>query len=117
MSTTRIDYGTLLEIFAGTTKLFTLIVKDPVTGLPEDLSDTAVFNTGRVKIIRPDTTIVATLSITYSDRPNGEIEFTVTSTAATNANAGNWVGNMELENDSAQIVEQQNFNFNIIENY
>lgn len=117
MSTTRIDYGTLLDIFAGTTKLFTLIVTDPVTGDPKNLSDTSVFNTGRVKIVKPDTTIIATLSITYSDRPNGEIEFTVTSADATNANAGNWVGNMELENDSAQIVEQQHFNFNIIENY
>lgn len=117
MSTTRIDYGTLLEIFAGTTKLFTLIIKDPVTGDPKDLSDTAVYNTGSVKIVRPDTTIVATLSVTYSDRPNGEIEFTVTSSIAKNENAGNWIGNMELVNDSALVVEQQNFNFNIIESY
>ncbi len=117
MSTTRIDYGTTLEIFAGTTKTFTLIVNDPVTGLPKDLSDTAVFDSGNVKIFKPDGTVIVTLTVTYSDRPNGEIQFTVTSATATNANAGNWIGNMELLNNGAVIVEQQLFNFNILENY
>ncbi len=117
MSTRRTEYETNLDMYVGTTKIFTLVVKDPVTALPKDLTNTAVYNSGNVKIYKPDGTIIVTVTVTYSDRANGEIEFTIVAATAVLANAGNWIGNMELINDAAVIVEQQNFGFNILENY
>ncbi len=117
MSTTRIDYGVTFEISAGTTKIFQFTVIDPETGQPKDLSNTTTYDTGQVKIYKPDNTVIATLAVTYTDRPNGEVQFTVTATEATNANAGNWIGDLELSNDTPLIVEQQFFNFNILESF
>jgi hypothetical protein len=117
MSVERQDYGTLLEMFVGTTKTFILTIKDPDTGLAFDMSDTAVFNTGQVKIIQPDGTIIVTVAITYTDRPNGEVEFTIVAATAINTNAGNWKGEVELSNDDPIVIEQQAFNFNILESY
>ncbi len=117
MSTTRIDYGVVFEISAGTTKIFQFTVIDPETGDPKDLSNTTTYDTGEVKIYKPDNTVIATLTVSYTDRPNGEVQFTVTSTEATNANAGNWIGDLELSNDTPLIVEQQFFNFNILESF
>lgn len=117
MSTTRIDYGVTFEISAGTTKIFQFTVIDPETGQPKDLSDTATYDDGDVKIYKPDATIIGTLTITYTDRPNGIIQFIVTPTEANNTNAGNWIGDLELINTTPDIVEQQFFNFNILESY
>lgn len=117
MSTRRIDYGVTFEISAGSTKIFQFTVIDPVTGTAKNLSDTTIFATGQVKIYKPDNTIIGTLTVSYTDRVNGIIQFTVTATEATNANAGNWIGDLELSNDVPLIVEQQFFNFNILESF
>ena len=58
MSTERNDFGTSFIIFAGSTKTFTLTIKDPDTGLVFNLSNTTDFDTGEVKIIKPDGTII-----------------------------------------------------------
>lgn len=117
MSTTRIDYGVTFEISAGTTKIFQLTVIDPETGNAKDLSNTSTYDTGEVKIYKPDNTIIGTLAITYIDRPNGKVQWTVTPTEASNTNAGNWIGDLELSNDTPLIIEQQFFNFNILESF
>lgn len=117
MSTRRIDYGLTLEIFAGTTKDFELIIEDPDTGDPKDLSDTSTYNDGSVKIVKPDGTVITTVSISFLDRAAGIVGFTITDEYATNTNAGNWIGNLELINNVPKIVDQQLFNFNILENY
>ena len=115
MSTERNDFGTSFIIFAGSTKTFTLTIKDPDTGLVFNLSNTTDFDTGEVKIIKPDGTIITTVAIVYSNRTDGEVQFEILAADATNANAGNWKGELELSNDSAVVIEQQAFNFNIIE--
>lgn len=117
MSTRRIDYGTTLEIFAGTTKDFELIVENPETSQAKDLSDTDVYATGNVKIQKPDGTIIGTVSITYTTRGLGLIGFSITDSIATNTNAGNWIGNAEFINSDGDIIDQQLFNFNILENF
>ncbi len=117
MSTTRIDYGVKFDISAGTTKIFQFTVIDPETGQAKDLSDTGTYATGEAKIYMPDGTIIGTLTITFTDRPNGIVQFTVTPTEANNTNAGNWIGDLELSNTGADIVEQQFFNFDILESY
>jgi len=117
MSTTRIDYGVTFEISAGTTKIFEFTVIDPETGQAKDLTDTATYATGEVKIYKPDNTIIGTLTISYTDRVNGKVQWTVTPTEASNTNAGNWIGDLELSNTTPLIIEQQFFNFNILESF
>ena len=117
MSTVRTDYGVLLEMFVGSNKTFSLTIKDPDTGLAFNMSDTTEFNTGQVKIIKPDATVITTVSITYFDRPNGIIQFTILAADAINTNAGNWKGEVELSTDVPVVFEQQAFNFNILESY
>lgn len=117
MSIRRIDYEVTLEIFAGTRKDFELVIEDPSTGEAKDLSDTNTYNDGNVKIVKPDGTIITTVSITYNDRPNGIVGFTIDETVATNDNAGNWIGNVELINNVPKTIDQQLFNFNILENF
>jgi len=117
MSTTRIDYGVLFEILAGSTKIFQFTVIDPETGQAKDLTDTSTFDTGQVKIVKPDNTIITTVTVTYTDRINGIVQFTVPATDANNANAGNWIGELELSNTTPLVVEQQFFNFNILESF
>jgi len=117
MSTIRTDYNLIYEIFAGTKKTFTLIVEDPGTGNVLDLSDTSIYNTATVKIVKPDGTLIATITAVYSNRVAGEIDFTVDETVSTNKNAGNWLGDMELVNTNSETVNQQLFNFNIRESY
>jgi len=117
MSTTRIDYGVTFEISSGTTKIFQFTVINPETGQPKDLTDTSTYATGVAKIYKPDSTIIGTLTISYTDRANGIVQFTVTPTEATNANAGNWIGDLELSNTTPLIIEQQFFNFNILESF
>lgn len=117
MSVVRKDFGTELEMFVGSTKTFQLVVNDPDTGNPINMSDTAVFATGEFKIVKPGGDIITTVAITYGDRPNGRVDFTILATVATNANAGNWEGNLELSDNIPVIIEQQRINFNIIESY
>lgn len=117
MSTVRKSYPLVLEIFVGSQKTYLITIDDPDTNEPLDLSNESTYDTGNFKIIKPDGTLIATLSITYADRTNGVISFTVTDTITTNTNAGNWTGNVELIDDSSTIVEQQVLNFNILENF
>jgi len=117
MSTTRIDYGVKFDISAGTTKIFQFTVIDPETGQAKDLTDTNTYATGQVKIYKPDNTIIGTLAVTFVDRLNGLIQWTVTPTEASNANAGNWIGDLELSNTTPVIIEQQFFNFDILESF
>jgi len=117
MSTTRTDFGVILEMLVGSTKVFEFTIIDPATGTAKNLSDTAVFATGEVKIVKPDNTVIVTVVITYTDRPNGVVEFTISSATAINANAGNWIGELELSNNVPLVIEQQFFNFNILESF
>jgi len=117
MSTVRKDFGTILEMNAGSTKKFTLTVNDPDTGLAVNMSDTAVYATSQFKIVKPGGTLIATVSVTYLDRTNGKVEFTILAVDATNANAGNWEGDLEFSDNSPKVIDQQQINFNIKESY
>ena len=117
MSVAREEYQITYEIFVGSEKLFLLTVNDPDTGDALDLSSTSNYSTGNVKIVKPDGTIITTVSIGFSNRSNGVVSFTILDTITTNTNAGNWTGNLELLDDTGTIVEQQVFGFKILENY
>lgn len=117
MSVRREDFGTKLDIYVDSEKTFQLNVINPNTGLAEDLTNTTIYNTGTVKVYKPDGTVVLSVTLTYADRANGVVEFTVLETHTVIANAGNWIGDMELIDDTAKIIDQQKFNFNILVSY
>ncbi len=117
MSVRRQDFGTELEIYVDSNKTFQFTIINPSTGLAQNLTDTDVYNTGSVKIYKPDGTILITTSVTYTDRINGIVEFTIVDTESIIANAGNWIGDLELINDTSDIIDQQKFNFNILVSY
>jgi len=114
MSQVRTQYDTLLEMFVGSEKPFFMTITDPTTGEPVDLSSETDFATGNMRIIKPDDTVITTISISFTDRTNGVISFTVLDTVSVIANAGNWIGNIQIVNSVSKITAQQVFNFNIL---
>jgi len=106
-----------LEIFVGTSKTFALTVIDPDTGTAKDLTSVTTFDTGNFKILKPDGTNIVTVAITYADRANGLVTFVILSATTILANAGNWIGELELLNTSSDTVDQQKVNFNILESF
>lgn len=117
----RIDYGTTLEISAGTTKVMELQVENPVTSDPADLTDTNIYNTGKVIILKSDGTEIGTANMTYEDRANGIISFTPDDDESggngitVETNAGNWIGKAIFINILGITIDQRRFNFNILE--
>jgi len=51
------------------------------------------------------------------DRDNGVVGFKIPDTDTIIANAGNWLGNLEISSDTPKIIQQLQFNYNIIESY
>ena len=93
----------------------TVVTYSVVTDADQPLTDGSVFDTGFFNILAGDFTLIATVPISYFDRPNGIIEFTVDDTITTNTNAGNWNGEVQLINVLSQTILQQVLNFNILE--
>ena len=119
MSVNREDFGTEFRVTAGTTKTLELTIIDPDTGQAKSLSDTGVYATGVVKIYEPDGTLKGTtMTVNFTDRSNGVITFTISGTdQATNANAGNWIGEVEFSNTTPVKIDQQKFNMVIVESF
>ena len=119
MSVRRQDFGATFTIFPGTTKTMQITILDPDTGNAKSLADTNVYASGTVKIYKPGGTLVgSSMSVNFSDRANGVVNFTVSGTSqATTANAGNWIGEIEFINTAGLKVDQQSFNIDIKESY
>jgi len=118
MSVNREDFGITFEITVGTTKTFQLTILDPDTNLAVDMTDINVYATGVVKIYKPDGTLIDSgTNVSFTDRANGIVSFTILASITTSANAGNWIGEIEFSNITPVIIDQQKFNFNIIESY
>ena len=87
-------------------------------GTAKDLSNTVTYATGKWKVWKPDGTLLVNGNITYVTRASGIINYTLTSSDTSAANAGNWSGEVELIDSSAGISEQtKTFNFVIEESY
>ena len=118
MSINREDFGVTFDVNVGTSKELELTVIDPDTGVAKDLSDTNVYATGIVQILKPDLTQIGANITIFFDTPRttGIVTFTVTNTSHTlAANAGNWIGKVIFKNVSNQVIDQQKFNLNILE--
>lgn len=115
MSTTRTNFeGRLLEIYEGGSKTFEFTIIDPETGEAQDMSDNLIFNSGTVTILKPSGDIIGTVNISFTDRLNGVVDFTIEPPISDTENVGNWIGHLEILNEVGQIIDQQNFNFNIL---
>jgi len=114
MSTTRESFQFTFEIFVGSEKTFLVTITDPDTNEAIDLSNTNTYNSGNFRIIKPDETVITTITIAFADRLNGVVSFTVPDTVTITSNAGNWIGNVQLLDSSSTIIEQQVFGFNIL---
>ncbi len=117
MSMNRTDYGLKYDVEVDSQKPLTITLGDPNTGGALNMGDTTQYNSGVVKIIKPDGTIIANVVITFDDRPNGVVGFTILDVDTVLANAGNWTGNLEISSDAPKIITQLKFNYNIIESY
>jgi hypothetical protein len=117
MSMNRQRFEADYDIFVGTEKTITLTVLDPDTGGGVVMTNTALYSTGNFKIVKPDGSIISTLPITYFDRNNGVINVTILDTVTVLANAGNWVGDLELINSTGKKIDQQLVGINILESY
>lgn len=115
MSNVYSDLGAEYVTYAGTTETFSATIIDPDTGAAMDLTDTTKFANGNAnaRIVKPNNNIIGIVAITYNDRTNGIVQFTVDDTIATNNNLGNYIVEIILGNNSNKPILQQNANFNI----
>ena len=117
MSINRVDYGLVYDVEVDSEKELIIIVNDPNTGTGLVMGDLTQYDSGVVKIVKPDGTIISNVAITFEDRANGIVGFTIPDTDTVFANAGNWTGNLEISSDEPKIILQLKFNYNIIESY
>jgi len=116
MSTERQKFATEIDIHVGSTKTFEYTIINSDTGTFQPLTDTSKYATAKVKIFKPDGTQVGgDRTVSFTDRANGKVEFTLTPTETAAANAGNWRGELEMSNTAPLIIDQQFFNVNILE--
>ena len=87
-------------------------------GTVKDLSNDTTYATGKWKVWKPDGTLIIDGNITFSDRANGIVTYTLGASDATAANVGIWEGEVEIKDTGSVISEQtQSFNFTIEESY
>lgn len=87
-------------------------------GTAKNLTNDTTYATGKWKVWKPDGTLIIDGSITFSDRTNGIVTYTLGASDAIAANAGVWEGEIEIKDTSGTISEQtETFNFTIEESY
>ena len=113
LSTVRTDFGEVLEIHVGSTKVFKITWSN-ASGEAVDLTNAILYASASIEITNAACEEIATISATIN-RDDGAIEFTVPATVTTVANAGNHIGKIVLKNNTEAIIDQRQFNFNILE--
>ena len=117
MSMNMVGRSTSFTVKAGSTATLQITVKD-ASGIAKNLSNTVTYNSGKWKVWKPDGTLLLDGTITFVDRANGIVSYTLGTSDITNTKAGIWEGEIELKNSSGVISEQtQSFNFIMEESY
>ena len=117
MSMNMTGRSTSFVVKVGSRATLQLTIKNS-DGTVKDLSNDTTFATGKWKVWKPDGTLIIDGSITFSDRSNGIVTYTLGASDATAANAGVWEGEVEIKDTSSVISEQtETFNFTIEESY
>jgi len=105
------------RVKAGSRATLELTINDS-TGSAKSLTDANTYNTGRWKVWKPDGTLIIDGALTYDNRANGIVTYSLTAADTAITNAGNWDGEIELKNSAGTVVEQtQTFSFVIEESY
>ncbi len=117
MSMNMVGRSTEFRVKAGSLISLQLTITDD-GGTAKNLSDAVNYNTGKWKVWKPNGTLIINGNITFSNRANGVISYTLATSDTVIANAGNWSGEVELKDNSGNISEQtKTFNFVIEESY
>jgi len=117
MSMNMVGRSTEFRVKAGSLITLQLTITDD-GGTAKNLSNTVTYNTGKWKVWKPDGTLIINGNITYTNRANGIVSYTLVTTDTAIANAGIWSGEVELKDSGGAISEQtKTFNFVIEESY
>ena len=117
MSMNMVGRSTEFRVKAGSLITLQLTITDD-GGTAKNLTNTVTYNTGKWKVWKPDGTLLINGNITYTNRTNGIISYTLVTADTVIANAGNWAGEVELKDSAGAISEQtKTFNFVIEESY
>ena len=109
----------LIEVNVKSGSTSTLVINVTTSsGAVKNMISTTTYATAKWKVWKPDGTLIIDGTASFSDRPNGQISYTLTSTDTAIANAGVWEGEVEFYNSAGQISDQsETFNFTIEESY
>lgn len=75
-------------------------------GNPKDISDTALYATGKFKVWRPDGTLIIEGAITFTTRASGIVSYALTAANSSASNAGIWEGEVEIYDNGGIMSEQ-----------
>ncbi len=105
------------RVKAGSRATLSLTITDS-SNSAKSLSNTTTYASGKWKVWKPDGTLIIDGAITFDDRSNGVISYSLTTANTAIANAGVWEGEVELKDSDGNISEQTStFNFVIEESY
>ena len=117
MSQIYSDYGAKYTIFAGTKKGFTSTIIDPTTGRAADLTNNTVYSSGTVDIVDSSGSVIFNAIVSFDNRAVNTSFVSWIAGPFTNLQAGNIAGYLKIFNINGDIVDQQRFNFVIIESF
>ena len=105
------------KVKAGSRATLELTISDS-TGSAKNLTNSTTYATGKWKVWKTDGTMLINGDLTFDDRANGVVSYSLSATDATNAKAGRWEGEVELLDVNGSISEQtESFSFSIEESY
>ena len=109
--------NTEFRVKAGSRATLQLTVADS-SGVAKNLTNTTTYATGKWKVWKPGGTLLVDGSVTFTDRTNGIVSYSLSATDTAIANAGIWAGEVELKDSNGDISEQTTtFQFIIEESY
>lgn len=110
------DKDIVYEVKVGSTNALQFNIYDDTGTSLKDLSNTATFATGKLKVWDSDGTLIIDGAVTFTDRANGLVTYGLGTADTVTANAGKWQGEIELlANDATTITLQTDtFTFKII---
>ena len=88
--------NTEFRIKAGSRATLQLTVADS-NGVAKNLTNTTTYATGKWKVWKPGGTLLIDGSVTFTDRTNGVVSYSLSATDTAIANAGIWAGEVELK--------------------
>lgn len=102
------------EIKVGSTNALQFNVYDDTGTTLQNLNNTSTYATGKLKVWKPDGTLVIDGALTFTDRANGLVTYAVTTSDSVATNAGKWEGEIELISSDTTTITLQSETFTFI---